>query len=90
MSKRGKVGCGGREIMAALWGSRGRPETNEWAALCADRQIAYRIAKEGSALRVLATYVPESPESPRLVESPRTSAKWSEARALHRKNAEEL
>lgn len=75
MAKRGKVGCGGREIMAALWGSRGRPETNQWAALCADRQISH---------------VPESPESPRLVESPRTSAKWNEARARHRKNAEEI
>lgn len=48
MSKRGKVGTGGREIMAALWGSRGRPETNQYAELCADRQRE----KEDSALSV--------------------------------------
>jgi len=90
MAKRGKVGCGGREIMSALWGSRGRPETNQWADLCAERAQAHAEAKAGvRALRVVATYVPESPESPRLVESPRTSAKWSEARARFRKNAEE-
>lgn len=87
MAKRGKVGCGGREIMAALWGSRGRPETNQWADLCAERAFANRKTVE--SLRVVKTYVPESPESPRLVESPRTSAKWSEARARHRQNAEE-
>lgn len=87
MAKRGKVGCGGREIMAALWGSRGRPETNQWADLCAERAL---VAKKLPALRVVKTYVPESPTSPRLVESPRMSSKWSEARARHRKNAEEL
>jgi len=38
MAKKGKVGTGGREIMAALWGSRGRPETNQYAELCAERQ----------------------------------------------------
>lgn len=38
MAKKGKVGTGGREIMAALWGSRGRPETNQHAELCAERQ----------------------------------------------------
>lgn len=42
MTKRGKVGTGGQEIMAALWGSRGRPETNQHAALCADRQVEKR------------------------------------------------
>lgn len=40
MAKKGKVGTGGREIMAALWGSRGRPETNQYAELCAERQLA--------------------------------------------------
>jgi predicted phage gp36 major capsid-like protein len=82
MAKRGKVGCGGREIMAALYGQRGRPETNQWAALCAERQLAHQ-----GALRVLVTYVPD--EAGHLVESPRTSQKWSKARAIHRKNAEE-
>lgn len=77
---RGKVGCGGREIMAALWGSRGRPETNQWAALCAERAFANRKTVE--SLRVVATYVPD--ETGKLAESPRTSAKWSEARARHR------
>lgn len=38
MAKKGKVGTSGREIMAALWGSRGRPETNQYAELCAERQ----------------------------------------------------
>lgn len=28
--------------MAALWGSRGRPETNQYAKLCADRQIEHQ------------------------------------------------
>jgi len=88
--KRGKVGCGGREIMAALWGSRGRPETNQWADLCAERAQSLAESKRGVvALRVTKTYVPESETSSRLVESPRTSNKWAEARAIHRKNAEE-
>lgn len=84
MAKRGKVGTGGREIMAALWGSRGRPETNEYADLCAERALAREEAKRGVvALRVVKTYVPESDTSPKLVESPRTTKKWSEARARH-------
>ena len=89
MAKRGKVGCGGREIMAALWGSRGRPETNEWVARCADRQVAHAAAKY-EALRVIATLVPEPQTgrlvetSSQLVESPRTSSKWAAARARHR------
>lgn len=68
--------------MAALWGSRGRPETNQWAALGVERQIS-RNRGALESLRVVATYVPESPVSPRLVESPRKSQKWSAARARH-------
>lgn len=79
---RGKVGCGGREIMRALWGDRGRPESNEYADRCAERAIAHRGAIE--TLRVTKTYVPESDTSSRLVESPRTSQKWAAARARHR------
>lgn len=48
MRKRGKVGTGGREIMAALWGSRGRPETNQYAQLCAD----WQVEKRDDALKV--------------------------------------
>ena len=83
MAKRGKVGCGGREIMAALWGSRGRPETNEWADMCAERERS-RLNAKSESLRVVNTYVPESETSSRLVESPRTSSKWAAARARHR------
>lgn len=98
MAKRGKVGCGGREIMAALWGSRGRPETNQWTDLCTERARSHALVI--SSLHIAKTYVPEQGSgklvsvdeyhaTPRRVESPRTSAKWSEARARHRKNAEE-
>lgn len=48
MSKKGKVGCGGREIMQSLWGSRGRPETNAYAALCASRLIEAREGRRQS------------------------------------------
>lgn len=37
MSKRGKVGTGGREIQKALYGGRQRPETAAYADLCASR-----------------------------------------------------
>jgi len=93
MAKRGKVGCGGREIMAALWGSRGRPETNEWADMCAERERS-RLNAKSESLRVVKTYEPEPhtgrlvETSSRLVESPRTSSKWAAARARHR-NPEE-
>lgn len=94
---RGKVGCGGREIMRALWGDRGRPESNEYADRHADwqRHIAQPIVE---SLRVVTTYVPESGSGrlvsveeyqnavhvPRPAESPRTSQKWAAARARHR------
>jgi len=58
MTKRGKVGCGGREIMSALWGSRGRPETNEWADMCAERERS-RLDAKSESLRVVKTYEPE-------------------------------
>ncbi len=45
LEKRGKVGVGGREIMAALWGSKGRPETNEYADLCAEQARRQNISR---------------------------------------------
>jgi len=47
MSKRGKVGTGGQEIMAKLWGNHGRPETNAYADRCEANE---RIAGVGESL----------------------------------------
>lgn len=60
--KRGKVGCGGREILAALWGSRGRPETEAYAERCAEFQrgigktalrslVVSEVVSDGSRVR---------------------------------------
>lgn len=89
MTKRGKVGCGGQKIMRDLYGDRGRPETNQWAALCAEQIVRQHDARSAS-LRPLVTYMPDPhtghlvETSSRLVESPRTSNKWAAARARHR------
>jgi len=78
--KRGKVGCGGQEIMAALWGTRGRPETNQYARLCADRAES----RENPQWVTLPEYSEPDQQSRKLTESPRTSAKWSNARKAQR------
>jgi len=70
MAKKGKVGTGGREIMAALWGSRGRPETNQYAELCASRQCG----DEPRNLEVTEVVTPKP------IEAPRTTEKWAKAR----------
>lgn len=59
--KRGKVGCGGREIMAALWGSRGRPETEAYADACAESQ---RNRRQPALRSLVVTEV--SSDGPRL------------------------
>jgi hypothetical protein len=45
MSKRGKVGTGGQEIMAKLWGNHGRPETNAYADRCAANQLEVGVGE---------------------------------------------
>lgn len=79
---RGKVGTSGREIQAALWGSRGRPETNAYAELCAERQQNLKAAREGS---LVVREVIKAPREPRVGESPRTTAKWAKARIVNAK-----
>jgi|GEM_PF-4547728 len=69
----GKVAKSASSIMAALYGSRVRPETAAYAARCADQQTA-----TGSYEPVVTT---EVPRRPRCDESPRTKSKWAKARA---------
>lgn len=59
--------------MAALYGSRQRPETREYANRCADRATS-----TGSYEPVVT---PEKPRRPKCDESPRTKSKWAKARA---------
>jgi len=69
----GKVAKSAPSIMAALYGSRQRPETAEYMNRCADQQMA-----TGSYEPVVKT---EKPRRPRCDESPRTKSKWAKARA---------
>lgn len=71
--KKAKVGYSAASIMSSLYGSKGRPETNEYNK---------RLARQGRAeftpksLKVVEEYTPKS-----LPESPRTTSKWAAARA---------
>lgn len=64
--------------MQTLWGTRGRPETNAYAELCAERQ-ARRYHSRITSLRVVEVVTP-TPAAPKLAESKRTQDKWAAAR----------
>jgi len=64
--------------MQTLWGTRGRPETNAYAELCAEQQTRLRRGKIAS-LRVVEVVTPTS-AAPKQAESKRTQDKWAAAR----------
>lgn len=74
--KKAKVGYSAASIMSSLYGSKGRPETNEYNK---------RLARQGrtefkeKSLTVVEEYRPKAPKPP--AESPRTASKWAAARA---------
>ena len=76
MSKRGKVGTSGREIQHSLYGTRGRPETNEYVDRCAE-QILTRQRKAQESLRIAKQWKPApAPVTP-------ANNKWTAARREH-------
>ena len=75
----GKVARSARAITQTLWGTKGRPETNDYADRCAEQE---RARRGQTSLKVVAVITPQEKSEPR-AESPRTTNKWAAARARH-------